>query len=733
MRPSTASIAAALLLAVAACGTPRAEEAPSATNPDAPVTVAEPVAEPIKIVFEPPFTGPYVDIDTPVVTTAPQPHPVRRLTTSDRVLVTATDWGLHDDRETEGTRPFRLLVVDAVTEAVVPDAEIRFFRVSDRGPDWRQQLPARLYADETGTVNVDVALDARVAMVARAPECLPVTAILDPLAGVRTREGLLGRGLVVGPSGESATLFVGGGGRLHGVVTDEDGLPLADAVVRISPPDETQRQPWRHGYLVDADAKRFLSPMCTTDAEGAYDLRGVAVPGRYVVLAGRAHDATGRSAETLFLPETDEACADVRLEPRSMLIVRVMDADETPQPEAWIELQATWGPKTPDVSDGAATGEWRYGPLLAGEYRMSVNAPDLVGERRVVTVDGLRESTQTFLLNRGGALTGRLTNPSGTPISGVEVRFTNRSSRHSAKSDDDGRFSIPGVSADPGTVQIFTPPGHRSYLRRKVVPTGDPLEITLEPLSSIRGRVLPVPACGTVTYSGPGGSRTGWKTREIAVDDDGTFLIDGIDGVRAFDMLLWPGGGACHILRGTKLTSGKTLDIGTIDGSPEARLTGHVVDENGEPLPGATVFLEQFPVAQRVRTRTDADGSFTLPLNARGDGLLVVKADGLPTTHVPLAVDPDRRRVSLQVLPGGTVAGTLPTTGSGRQSSYIEFRRKAGPGRWVANATAGLGLYEVRLPAGTYTTRGRINGKWVAGDEVEVRSGGKHVVSIKAR
>jgi len=729
--------AGTLVLLAAGCGSPPADD-PQVASEQAAAGEADPPA----IALEDDYfdsrggygrgVGPFGWRGRPQVRL---PDAIRPLGPAQTVLVTADRTEFHRDDSWSGARRFSLRVLDAESERPVHDAVIRFFRVRDdydTEPNWRKDLRARIFPDASGVVRVDVARGQQIAVVARAPGCVPVTAILDPVTGVRRRRGLLGSGLVAEPGSTSATLLLGGGGRLRGRVFDETGEPLAGAHLRIDPPDPGWRLPWRYAYIPNGERRRFILPIFTTDRLGRYDVRGLAHPGRYVVFAGRDTDATGRCADAVFLPDIDELRRDVHLEPTAALTVRVTDEDGVPQADAWLEMDiVSWGRANPSRKDDDAVGEWRFRPLLAGEVRLHVNAVGLVGEVRSVVVDGRSERVEVFALRRGGSLTGRLSDRAGEPIVGVRVRFATRGTQHHTFSSEDGHFEIPGVPDAAGTVQIVAPPGFRSYLRRGVLPRAGPLKITLGRLSSIRGRLDPRPASGTVFYYAPRGS-----PRTLDVAPDGTFVAEDIDASRPFDLLLWPGGGACHILRGTRVAPGETLDVETLDGSPEARLTGVVVDADGVPLPGATVFVDQFPFAQKLRTRADADGAFTLPLYTRGSGLLVVVADGLPRTHVALAPDPDRTSVELRVFPGGTVAGTVTASdmAGAKVNPYIEFRRKDGkPGRWVAKTTAGLAIYEIRLPEGVYTSRAWIGRGWVAGSDVEVVEGENAVLSIPSR
>lgn len=62
-----------------------------------------------------------------------------------------------------------------------------------------------------------------------------------------------------------------------------------------------------------------------------------------------------------------------------------------------------------------------------------------------------------------------------------------------------------------------------------------------------------------------------------------------------------------------------------------ARITGRVTDSNGEPLPGASVWLKKQP---KVATATDYEGNFSLPANAQGNNTIVVSYIGMKRKDV---------------------------------------------------------------------------------------------------
>ena len=64
----------------------------------------------------------------------------------------------------------------------------------------------------------------------------------------------------------------------------------------------------------------------------------------------------------------------------------------------------------------------------------------------------------------------------------------------------------------------------------------------------------------------------------------------------------------------------------------QTRVTGKVVDENGEPVIGASILVK----GTTIGTVTDIDGNFTLTVPAEGK-TLVISYVGMKTQEVPVS------------------------------------------------------------------------------------------------
>ena len=91
------------------------------------------------------------------------------------------------------------------------------------------------------------------------------------------------------------------------------------------------------------------------------------------------------------------------------------------------------------------------------------------------------------------------------------------------------------------------------------------------------------------------------------------------------------------------------------------KLSGKVVDENGKPLPGATVLLKD----TNVNTFTDFDGGFTLSVPGN-DGILIVSYMGYRSSEVKTE---GRSSLQIKMVPESTTLNNVVVIGYGKMKS----------------------------------------------------------------
>ena len=90
-------------------------------------------------------------------------------------------------------------------------------------------------------------------------------------------------------------------------------------------------------------------------------------------------------------------------------------------------------------------------------------------------------------------------------------------------------------------------------------------------------------------------------------------------------------------------------------------ITGRVVNEAGQPIPGANVSLEQFGGSMGQRTSTDSDGNFKIRGLDEGIFRLYIYAPGY-VTQTTTSASPTYRpgdKAELTMIKGGVIAGTV--------------------------------------------------------------------------
>lgn len=239
---------------------------------------------------------------------------------------------------------------------------------------------------------------------------------------------------------------------------------------------------------------------------------------------------------------------------------------------------------------------------------------------------------------------------SGAPVAGAEVAFWTAAELDVVRTDADGRFRHPRFPAGGPAQQVCVrAPGFGTCVRYVRVDAngawqlaaalatepgvrgeGTPfLELALVPALVVRGRVLDhdgAPLAGArVAAEGYFHARPSIAVRDLVASTstaDGFFTLAGLRADIGHALVIEAAG---HALLERELAPAELHDLGSLALSPEAVLTGLVVDPEGVPLADAEVVLEvsgEEPatagahdvgtrhLGRERRTRTDANGAF---------------------------------------------------------------------------------------------------------------------------
>lgn len=394
------------------------------------------------------------------------------------------------------------------------------------------------------------------------------------------------------------------------VVEDESGTPVPGARVRIK--------------SADGDAGAGSNAITLTDAKGHFRLDGL-LPGGYQLIA-RKPGAYGKVAGGLQLSLAEHlGPLTIRIAPIPTVEGRVLLADsEEPCQRGFVTL-----------TDPGANINWRSTirkdgtvqlPVpAAGHYDVSVECIGSVARPRyprLSVLDGTSPPAQTWYVDPGATISGRVLSSTGDAIAGAEVRaeehplVTAAGGLGSTKTDDEGRYQLSGLRADhehlvrayaPGTAPLETPV--------VVVPPATKVDVELPASGSIEGRVRATTA--TASELLPELSvRVDGQHRALVAEGTGAFEIDGVlPGFREVSIVDRHGsrvrdasGAAARVT--VEVTSGAPVEVNFSITPPTSSIRGKVLGSDGEPVPDALVsaFPSTGPDAKRPSGPRDTGG-----------------------------------------------------------------------------------------------------------------------------
>jgi len=306
---------------------------------------------------------------------------------------------------------------------------------------------------------------------------------------------------------------------------------------------------------------------------------------------------------------------------------------------------------------------------LAGRYHLLLSAPGKARLNRRIHLE--RSGTRdlgVFRLRPGHAVDGRVTDPSGKPISHAQITVIGAldlpqrplEPPHTGIVDDKGRFRVPGLRAEAYQLLVRADGFGSSVLRRVIAPTVG-LRITLRPLQAITGRVVAddQPAPGAVVELAGSGV---WPPIHTRTDAQGNFRFPGVrEGI--YELKARRGRWVSRPAPAVDLLSEVapppvvlTLVEGTV-------LKGRIVDASTrKPLGRVRITAGRDLLAMNpLMTQTTGDGSFVLEPLLPGEYRLTVSRDEyLPRRGVPVTVLPGPNPpVELALHRGGVLSGTV--------------------------------------------------------------------------
>ncbi|MEE8526141.1 MAG: carboxypeptidase regulatory-like domain-containing protein, partial [Thermoanaerobaculia bacterium] len=474
-----------------------------------------------------------------------------------------------------------------------------------------------------------------------------------------------------------------------GEVTDADGRPLSGVRLsaRILPPGKHPR-----ALRFDVAVSRSLS-----DRQGRFRLDGLLADGSYQLAAAKRGFVTARIRAEVEPPEEQRQPLRIVLERVRVAAGRVVDVEQQPIADAAVQVtasgEAEGGPERPARTD--ATGRFevleRLPPSVDLEARKQGFASLTVRGVEIPPGDGPID-LGTLVLVAGATLRGLVEDPEGAPIARASVWLSEdagpsqpgldllRLGEPVAETDARGRFRIEDL---PPRQKIDLEVGREGYLSATILgvelPHPDPIQVTLEPGSSIRGRVVdendePIagarvtvraqdPPAGTVAVR-----HEAKESKSTRTDAGGEFLIAGVVAGKVAVEASASGFQPSSALA-VELPEGGTVDDLELVLAHAAVIEGRVTNFRDEPVAEARVLLA------RSSARSDAEGWYRLDQAPPGVQTIEVRHTGYQRLLRELEVEPGANVADFVLAGGLRVAGhVVEESGGPVADAYVGLR-----------------------------------------------------------
>ena len=388
------------------------------------------------------------------------------------------------------------------------------------------------------------------------------------------------------------------GNILSGRVTDPDGKPVQNVYVNA------------YSSLPGA-----LGSGGNTDADGRY--RVTLLPGTYNVSIGLPSGSSFVSKNIQDYKIAGDQTLDIKLDRGSILSGRVTDPDGKPVQNVYVNV---YSPQPGAFGNGGNTDEdGRYRVvLLPGTYSISIGLPSGSPFVSKSIPDYKIAGDQTFdiKLDRGVALSGRITDPDGRPVQNVNVNLWSQETQTGggAQTDAEGRYRITLL---PGTYSLnINPPQGSPLVSKSIlsyqVPIDQTLDIKLDRGLVLSGRVTDpdgkpvqnvyINAWNQQAQIGSGGT----------TDAEGRYRVSLLPGTYSLNIGLPPGSPfVSKNIQSYPITANQTLDVKLESGKV---LSGRVTGPDGKPVQNVNVSAYNPQAQTGGRIQTDAEGRYRIAL-----------------------------------------------------------------------------------------------------------------------
>jgi uncharacterized GH25 family protein len=538
------------------------------------------------------------------------------------------------------------------------------------------------------------------------------------------------------PAVESFQVVLSAGRTLSGRVVDEARRPVRAQISRIS----SQRVSLGNS----SSSSMGSGTVGWADEEGRFVLRGLTAG-----LLDLQFEAPGFQAQTVHgvtIPEADNpAPLEIVLEPEAALTGKILARDGKPIADVWIQVIAADPSQRTEQPAFASTdgdGGYRIGSLGSGAYKVTAQrdsgGPPIQNE---VSLRAGETHRLDLTFPSGAAVSGRIVDGAGEPVSGVEVRLAAPSMQFSGTSGADGSFRFLDVAVGAYRLTAsgrgYAPAAAVDEVRVTDEEGIDRLELRMWPEARITGRLLGLSGddLNQVQVTAiPEPLAFAMSPLRGTVDAAGRYHISSLGpGAWRVSASVANGRQVSGIARVGAPGEEVTLDLELPRG---LTLSGRVLLD-GEPLAGAEVRtvsmgLEGQPTQWQVTTLHD--GSFTVEGLLPGPlTLAVVSSEGIgQARRIELAADLE---LSFDILTGRAGGHVVTIDGQPLEGVIVAFQGEDPDLTLSFSApqvrTDERGAFEVpRLAAGSYRITAQAPGFGPASQRVTVTPGGTTEVQV---
>lgn len=458
----------------------------------------------------------------------------------------------------------------------------------------------------------------------------------------------------IGKYGEAnESVLLGLGRTVEGVVIEVH--PVAVVAARIVTPD---------GGCPAESGRAFISrrgggggSWGVTTGDGDVLLEGV-VPGAYEVLVYCERWLSLVPYPDLVVASSDVEDVTWNVIAGARISGRVTSSDGTPINDAIVNYHAGDGLRVGSTSTGP-DGRFIAEGIVPGKLEAEARATDYLPARKNVVASITAPGTIDFVLDRGAAFSGIVTDDAGKPVRGIKV-VASGADDGTAYSDAVGAFTMSGLI--PGAYTLTTetgwersraedPPDPARIVRASVA-RGETTRVKLvaeSPRGAISGIVVddtnaPVTDAYVDIARDDGDRRFYWKGRSTLAGLDGSFRITGLPTNSKFAVRAYRTGGAEAVATGVTVGERTRITL-----RPTGVLSGVVVDSTGAPVEDVRIEAtdrarDQYRSERLFRTR----GRFTLRDMAAGT--YKVQADDDPRSAITVTLAESQVRTDLRVV-----------------------------------------------------------------------------------